>query len=120
MNEFEIDVEFLLNTPGSAVCCVTEDEARQFISYLKAHYPKWCENWTTMETRMNSCESEGIGYTFYWDRGRGDWVKDSLMFGDISAILRDGYVVRDFDELVTTEEIQEGDQPIAALFGGAA
>ena len=38
MSEVKIDVEFLLNTPGTALHCANEEEARQFLHYLKDNY----------------------------------------------------------------------------------
>lgn len=119
MSEVKIDVEFLLNTPGTALHCANEEEARQFLHYLKDNYPEWCEEWEENETRINSCYGDGIGYTFYWQNDNGEWIKDILMFGDISAIRDDGYDVLELWELMSTKELEESDKPIDILFGGA-
>lgn len=113
----KIDIEFLLNTPGTAVHCATEEEAKQFLSYMKKHYSEWCENWGEDETRIGSCSGDGIGYTFYWQDGR-EWRKDPLMFGSIRYIIEDGYDVRELWELVETKELSESDQPVESLFEG--
>ena len=99
----KIDIEFLLNTPGTAVHCATEEEAKQFLSYMKKHYSEWCENWEEDETRIGSCSGDGIGYTFYWNDG-SHWRKDTLMFGSIESIRGDNYTVVDLCELMEEEK----------------
>lgn len=118
MTELKLDIEFLLNTPGTAVHCATEEEAKQFLSYMKKHYPKWCENWEDGETRISNCGGDEIGYTFYWQDGEREWIKDPLMFGSIRSIREDGYDVIEFYELLEAKELAESDQPVESLFGG--
>ena len=119
MTELMLDIEILLNTPGTAVHCATEEEAKQFLSYMKKHYSEWCENWEEDETRFHLRNGDGIGYTFYWQSGNGEWIKDHLMFGGIRSIIEDGYHVLELYELMETKELSESDQPIDILFGGA-
>ena len=117
MSEMKIDIEFLLNTPGTAVKCATEEEAKQFLSYMKKHHPKRCENWEEDETRFSHCDSSGIGYTFYWKDGNREWRKDHLMFGNARSIYEDGYDVLELWELMETKELEESDQPIESILG---
>lgn len=117
MTDIKINVEYLLNNKATAVHCATEDEARLFMSYLKAHYPNQCARWDVDETRFDECEN-GIGYTFYWNDG-SHWRKDTLMFGSIESIRGDNYTVVDLCELMEEEkELAESDQPVESLFGG--
>lgn len=109
-----IDVEYLLNTPGSAVFCSTEEEAKQFLSYMKEHYPDKCEYWGNGETRFRT---GGIGYTFYWIAGTRDWRFDNLMFGNISELLNDNYTVLNFYELLESKDLEESEMSICSLFG---
>lgn len=116
MSEVEIDVEYLLNNPGSAVRCETIDEAKRFISYMKEHYPDLCENWHTNEPRFRN--DRGVGYTFYWRDGNDDWRRSLLMYGSIRDLRMDDYTIIGFWEL-STKELEESDQPIDIIFGGA-
>ena len=110
-----IDIEYLLNTPGSAIFCSTEEESKQFLSYMKEHCPEKCEYWEDGETRF---VAGGIGYTFYWTAGTKDWRSDNLMFGNISELLYDNYTVLNFNELAEVKDIEESEQAIESLFGG--
>lgn len=118
MSEAIIDVEYLLNNPGSAVRCETIDEAKHFIAYMKEHYPDLCESWHTDETRFDHGNDEGIGYTFYWMDSNDNWLRDSLMYGSILSLRIDDYTIIDFWELMNTNELNESDKPIESLFGG--
>lgn len=118
MSDVKIDVEFMLNTPGTALHCANEEEAKQFLHYLKSSHPELCKDWEESETRINSCYGDGIGYTFCWKNGNGEWIKDTLMFGSISDIRDDGYDVLELWELMSIKELEESDQPIDILFGG--
>ena len=119
MTELMLDIEVLLNTPATAVRCSTEEEAQQFISYMKAHHPELCRDWEVDDTRFNYYDdNDGIAYTFYWDIGGGDWVKDNMMFGSVHSIIEDGYDVLELYELMETGELAESDQSVESLFGG--
>lgn len=119
MTELMFNIEILLNTPATAVRCSTEEEAQQFLNYMKAHYPELCENWDADETRFDYYDdNDGIAYTFYWNRGGEDWVKDSMMFGSVHSIIEDGYDVLELYELMETKELVESDQSVESLFGG--
>ena len=116
MNEAKIDIDFLLHTPGTSVYCETEEEARQFIGYMKKHYPNWCESWSEDETLFNN-RKDGICYTFYWNYD-GEWRRDELMHDSISVARDMGYNVFHLCELIMdTKELTESDQPVDALFG---
>lgn len=117
MTEVKIDIEFLLNTPGTAVRCATEEDARLFLGYVKKHYPNWCENWDADNTMFNESSGDGIGYTFYWKPGSA-WKKDTLMFGSVRSIIDDRYDIRELWELMESKEMVESDQPVESLFGG--
>ena len=119
MSEVKIDIEFLLNNPGTAVQCATEEEAQQFLSYMKKHYPDLCKNWDEDETRFNHYP-DGVGYTFYWLDGNGDWRKDPLMYGGISSLHDEHYTVLSLWEIMDSKELEESDQSIDILFGGVA
>ena len=113
-----IDVEYLLNTPGSAVLCSTEEEARQLIKYMKDHYPDKCQHWEIDDTKFDRYGQDGgLGYTFYWTCD-GDWRVDNLMFGRMKELLKDGYAALNFYELLETKDIEESEQTIESLFGG--
>lgn len=116
MSEAKIDIDFLLHTPGTAVYCATNEEARQFLSYMKKHYPDWCEGWNEDETLFNN-RKDGICYTFYWNND-GEWRKDALMHNSISIARDMGYNVVHLCELIMdTKELSESDQSVEALFG---
>lgn len=116
MSEAKIDIDFLLHTPGTAVYCATREEARQFLGYMKKHYPDWCKNWDEDETRFNS-RQDGICYTFYWNND-GEWRKETLMHDGVSNTRDMDYNVVHLCELVMdTKELTESDQPVDALFG---
>lgn len=109
-----IDVEYLLNTPGSAIFCSTKEEAKQFLSYMKEYYPDKCQQWEDGETRFSS---GGIGYTFYWMDRPDNWRLDNLMFGKISELLHGNYTVLNFYELVEAKDLEESEMSIDSLFG---
>ena len=114
MTDIKINVEFLLKNKATAVHCVTEDEAKLFMAYLKANYPNQCARWDADETHFDEC-GNGIGYTFYWNDGHR-WRKDQLMFGSIESIRSENYTVVDLCELMEEEkELAESDQSLDFL-----
>ena len=116
MSEAKIDIDFLLHTPGTAVYCATNEEARQFLSYMKKHYPDWCEGWNEDETLFNN-RKDGICYTFYRNND-GEWRKEALIHGGVSSARGRDYNFVHLCELVMDKkELSESDQPVEALFG---
>ena len=108
-----LNVELLLDHPGSAVICVTEEEAKQFIKYVQKNYPDKCSYWKRGETFF---KTGGVAYTFYWKDRNGMWCVDNLMHSNISFVMNDGYAILNFHELTNECEINESDISLDMLF----
>lgn len=110
----QIDFTLLLdNTEGYAVHCSNEEEAKLFVQCTKELYPEMCTTWDDGETNYFQYGSETI-YTFCLRTTGGGWVKSRLMYG--SASLDTNYTIIEFSEIYQTEDINESDLSIDALF----
>lgn len=118
MADIKLCIEYLIRNAGTAVYCTTEDEAKDFILYVKEHYSSLCRSWDVYETHFDEY-ANGVGYTFYW-KDDLRWNKGHLMYGRIESIRDGGYEVIDFSEFMSLgTELSESDQPIDSLFGGS-
>ena len=108
-----LNVELLFNNPGSAVVCIAEEEAKQFVEYVQRKHPDKCPHWLRGETFF---EKGGIAYTFYWENDNNEWIRDDLMYSKPSFVINNGYTILNLHDLLYEEEIKESDISLEMLF----
>lgn len=108
-----LNVELLLDNPGSAVICNTKEEATQFLKYVKDEYPDRCRDW---DPKKPFFHKDGVAYTFYWKDRNGMWNIDNLMHSSTAFVLSDGYTILNFHDLTNECEINESDISLDMLF----
>lgn len=110
-----INVRLLLDTPGSAVICHTEEEAKQFIGYMLKIHPDKCPGWNKRNTNFRS---SGVAYTFYWKDSDNKWKHDDrLLHSSVQFVVNEGYAVFNLYELMHEEDIEESDASLDILLG---
>ena len=105
-------------TEGYAVLCTTEEEADLFVAWAHRLYPGRTANWKDGETRFADYGEETV-YTFNQNNGNGCWQNSNLLFGQFRKVQDLGYTIIQFSDIYKAEELNESDQPLSMLFGGA-
>lgn len=111
-----VDLSRMLENPPCVIHVASLKEAKTVIFNAKNQFPERVKNWDIERTHWGTYE-ENTGYTMFFE---GDDEPTLMSFASIPWFEESGYEVIEFSELLgPTIDIEESDQPVAVLFGGA-
>ena len=113
----ELDLSRMLADPRCAIHVSTLEEAQLVILNAKNQFPERVKNWNAVTNNHWKVYDEETGYTMFYE---DDDKPTTMSYADIPWFKENGYQIVEFSELIeAVAEIDESEQPISLLFGGA-
>jgi hypothetical protein len=112
-----VDLSRMVENPPCVIHVSSLEEAKTVIYNAKNQFPERVKNWDIETKNHWGVYEKDTGYTMFYE---GEDKPTTMSYSDIQWFEENGYEVIEFAELLgSIVDIEESDQPVAALFGGA-
>lgn len=112
-----VDLSRMLEKPKCAIHVASLEEAKIVIANAKNQFPDRVKRWDIEAKNFWNAHRENTGYTLFYE---GYDEPSTMSYTYISWFKDNGYEIVEFGELLgATVDIEESDQPVDILFGGA-
>ena len=112
-----IDLSCLLGYPPCAIHVATQEQADSVIHNAREQFPeRISDSWDTTHNYWRDYGAE-TGYTLYFE---GDDEPTTMSYANIEFFEENDYVILECETLMTdATDVEEGDQSLNVLLGGA-